>query len=36
MNAGADGYAEQTDVPFGARLIAGTIGGLEVDTAGLA
>ncbi|HEX8443821.1 MAG TPA: Uma2 family endonuclease [Allosphingosinicella sp.] len=36
MGAGADGYAEQLDVPFGETIISGTIEGLEASTSGLA
>jgi Uma2 family endonuclease len=32
MEPAADGYAEQIDVPFGERLISGTIDGLAVET----
>jgi Uma2 family endonuclease len=36
MEPGADGYAEQIDVPFGEDVFSGTIDGLTVKTEGLA
>jgi Uma2 family endonuclease len=36
MGAGAEGYAEQLDVPFGEALISGTMEGLKAETARLA